>query len=47
MNALDQASSPRMDARIIAEVDAHAVVAVPINQKWIGRNNLPFLNGDR
>lgn len=42
MNSLDQASLLRTDARIIAEDDTHAVVAVRINKKWIGRN-LPFL----
>ncbi|WP_441252421.1 hypothetical protein AB8A28_14065 [Tardiphaga sp. 71_E8_N1_1] len=42
MSTLDHASLLRTDARIIAEDDTHAVVALRINKKWIGRN-LPFL----
>jgi hypothetical protein len=42
MNSIDHASLLRTDARIIAEDDTHAVVALRINKKWIGRN-LPFL----
>jgi hypothetical protein len=42
MNSLEQASLLRTDARIIAEDETHAVVALRTNKKWIGRN-LPFL----
>jgi hypothetical protein len=42
MNSLDQASLLRTDARIIAEDDTHAVVALRINKKWVSRN-LSFL----
>lgn len=42
MNSLDQASLLRTDARIIAEDDTHAVVALRISKKWMSRN-LPFL----
>jgi hypothetical protein len=42
MNSQEHASLLRTDARIIAEDETHAVVALRINKKWIGRN-LPFL----
>ncbi len=38
MSTLDHASLLRTDARIIAEDETHAVVALRIPKKWIGRN---------
>lgn len=42
MTIIDHASLLSTDARIIAENETHAVVAVRISKKWIGLN-MPFI----